>query len=102
MKNNILKQIFCDRNQHWESFLKKCGERVRPVVIKKVERLHGYENLKNGFKLLVCEGCNDPRRVTYRFRNDFVRLVLLERVKNGVVYSRKVFSSESPSCDIYN
>ena len=71
MKTNILRQIFFDENQHWESFKRKHGERIRPVVIKEVERFRDCGNPKNGFKLFVCEGCNDPRKVPYRCKGRF-------------------------------
>ncbi|MGM8366392.1 IS91 family transposase [Virgibacillus sp. W0181] len=71
MKKNILKQIFFDENQHWESFKKKHRDRIRPVVIKEVERFRDCGNPKNGFKLFVCEGCNDPRKVPYRCKGRF-------------------------------
>lgn len=71
MKKNILKQILFDKNQHWESFKKQHGERIRSVVIKEVERFRDCGNPKNGFKLFVCEGCHDVRRVPYRCKGRF-------------------------------
>lgn len=71
MGKNILKQIFFDKNQHWESFKKKHGDKIRPVVIKEVERFRDCGNPKNGFKLFVCEGCHDVRKVPYRCKGRF-------------------------------
>ncbi|MBP1970749.1 hypothetical protein J2Z83_002885 [Virgibacillus natechei] len=71
MEKNILKQILFDENQHWGSFKKEHGDRIRPVVIKEVERFRDCGNPKNGFKLFVCEGCHDVRRVPYRCKGRF-------------------------------
>ena len=71
MKKNILKQIFFDNHQHWESFKRKHGNRIRPIVIKEVEKFRDCGNLKNGFKLYVCEGCNDVRHVPFRCKGRF-------------------------------
>lgn len=32
METNILKRIFFDENQHWDSFVKKHGKKIRAVV----------------------------------------------------------------------
>lgn len=71
MEANILKQIFFDHRGHWDAFVKKYGERIRPNVIKEVEKFRHCGNPKNGFKLLVCEGCHDLRRVPYRCKGRF-------------------------------
>jgi len=71
MKKNILKQIFFDNHQHWESFKRKHGNRIRPIVIKEVEKFRDCGNPKNGFKLYVCEGCNDVRHVPFRCKGRF-------------------------------
>jgi hypothetical protein len=57
METNILRRIFFDEHNHWERFAKKYGTRIRPIVVKEVEKFRNYGNPKNGFKLLVCEGC---------------------------------------------
>lgn len=61
METNILKRIFFDEHRHWEKFVEKYGARIRPIVIKEVEKFRNCCNPKNGFKLLVCEGCHDIR-----------------------------------------
>ncbi|TFJ94437.1 IS91 family transposase [Lentibacillus salicampi] len=71
MEKNILKRILFDENQHWESFKEKHGDRIRPVVLKEVERFRDCGNPKNGFKLFVCEGCHNVRRVPYRCKGRF-------------------------------
>lgn len=71
METNILKRIFFDHHQHWEAFKQKHGAKIRPIVIKEVEKFRDCGNLKKGFKLLVCEGCHDVRKVPYRCKGRF-------------------------------
>jgi hypothetical protein len=71
METNILKRIFFDEHQHWDKFVKKHSGKVRPIVLKEIEKFRGCGNPKNGFKLFVCEGCHDVRRVPYRCKGRF-------------------------------
>ena len=71
MDKNILRHIFFDHHHHWESFKNKHGKKIRPIVIKEVEKFRGCGDIKNGFKLFVCEGCHDVRRVPYRCKGRF-------------------------------
>ncbi|WP_081791805.1 transposase [Sporolactobacillus terrae] len=71
MKPNILKRIFFDHHRHWEAFRKKYQGQIRPIVIKEVEKFKDCGNLKKGFKLLVCEGCHDVRKVPFRCKGRF-------------------------------
>lgn len=71
MEPNILKRIFFDEHNHWDNFVKKHHINLRPNVIKEVEKFKGCGNPKNGFKLFVCEGCHDVKRVPYRCKGRF-------------------------------
>lgn len=71
MNRNILKDIFFDHHQHWEAFKKKHEAKVRPIVIKEVEKFRDCGDIKKGFKLFVCEGCHDIRKVPYRCKGRF-------------------------------
>ncbi|MFZ3580509.1 IS91 family transposase, partial [Virgibacillus sp. DJP39] len=71
MEKNILKRIFFDNNNNWETFKQKYGERIRSIVIKEVEKFRDCGDMKNGFKLYVCEGCNDVHTVAYRCKGRF-------------------------------
>ncbi|MDF2958630.1 MAG: family transposase [Paenibacillus sp.] len=71
METNILRQIFFDEYNHWENFIKKHGKQIRPVVMKEVEKFRNCGNAKNGFKLLVCEGCHDMKVIPYRCKGRF-------------------------------
>ena len=71
METNILKRIFFDEHRHWERFVEKHKEKIRPNVLKEVAKFRTCGDLKNGFKLLVCEGCHDLRLVPYRCKGRF-------------------------------
>ena len=71
METNILKQIFFDQHGHWDAFVEKHKNKIRPAVLKEVGKFRGCGDPKNGFKLLVCEGCHDVRRVPYRCKGRF-------------------------------
>ncbi|NPV92839.1 MAG: transposase [Firmicutes bacterium] len=71
METNLLKQIFFDQQHHWDKFKQKHGRRIRPVVIKEVEKSKRCGDPKYGFKLLVCEFCRDIRAVPYRCKGRF-------------------------------
>ena len=71
MESNILKRIFFDQNRHWDKFVKKHHKNLRPIVLKEVEKFRGCGNPKNGFKLLVCEGCHDVKKVPFRCKGRF-------------------------------
>lgn len=63
-----MKRIFMD---HWSSFFEQNKDRVRPSVVKEVEKFLGCGNPRNGFKLLVCEGCHEMRKIPYRCKGRF-------------------------------
>ncbi|MCQ6289193.1 transposase zinc-binding domain-containing protein [Bacillus cereus] len=71
MEANILKRIFFDEHNHWERFKDKYGARIRPVVLKEIEKFRGCGDPKNGFTLFVCEGCHHVRKVPYRCKGRF-------------------------------
>ncbi|QQK74237.1 transposase [Salicibibacter cibarius] len=71
MEPNILRRIFFDHHHHWEQFVEKHGDRIRPVVHKEVEKFRDCGNPENGFKLFVCEGCHETRKVPYRCKGRF-------------------------------
>ncbi len=71
MEQNILKRIFFDEHRHWDRFVEKHKGKLRPNVLKEVEKFRGCGQMKNGFKLLVCEGCHDLRLVSYRCKGRF-------------------------------
>ncbi|MUK87451.1 hypothetical protein GMD78_03430 [Ornithinibacillus sp. L9] len=62
-EKNILKRIFFNEHEHWPAFKRKYGDRIRPIVIKEVEKFLDCGNTQNGFKLFECECCCDVRNV---------------------------------------
>ena len=68
---NNLKRIFFDENNHWNQFLKKHGKKIRPIVLKEVEKFKGCGKVINGFKLFVCEGCHDIKKIAYLCKGRF-------------------------------
>jgi hypothetical protein len=52
METNILKRIFFDQHQHWEKFKSKYGRKIRPIVIKEVEKFRDCGNLKKNSNYL--------------------------------------------------
>ena len=71
METNILRDIFFDEHNHWDKFLNKHRRKIRPVVIKEIEKFRGCGDPKRGFKLLVCEGCHNIKRIPYRCKGRF-------------------------------
>ncbi|UOQ86668.1 IS91 family transposase [Gracilibacillus salinarum] len=71
METNILKEMLFDDHQHWETFKETYGDRIRPVVIKEVEKFRDCGDMKKGFKLFVCEGCHETKHVPYRCKGRF-------------------------------
>lgn len=76
METNILRRIFFDHHNHWDKFVEQHGERIRPIVMKEVKKFRECGNPQNGFKLFVCEGCHDVRKVPYRCKGRFLYNVL--------------------------
>jgi hypothetical protein len=50
---NLIKRLFFDEHQHWESFKRKHGRKIRPIVIKEVENLKIVGIQKRGLSLYV-------------------------------------------------
>lgn len=71
METNILRRIFFDDHNNWEKFVSKHKKSLRPIVLKEVKKFRECGNPKNGFKLFVCEGCHDVKRVPYRCKGRF-------------------------------
>ncbi|WP_279386986.1 transposase zinc-binding domain-containing protein [Lucifera butyrica] len=71
IERNILRRIFFDDRNNWEKFKAKYGSRIREVVVKEVEKFRNCGDPRNGFKLFVCEGCHEIRRVPFRCKSRF-------------------------------
>lgn len=71
MAHNILWQIFFDKNNNWDKFLKHYGGRIREVVKKEIHKYRYCGDSKHGYKMLVCEGCHDIKIIPYRCKSRF-------------------------------
>ena len=71
MEPNVLKRIFFNEYQDWENFKTKHNKNIHEVALNKVEEFRGCGDPINGFKLLVCEGCHDLRKVSFRCKGRF-------------------------------
>jgi hypothetical protein len=66
-----LKRLFFDEHQHWETFKRKQGRKIRLIVVKEVEKFKDYRKL--GFKLFVCEGCHGVEKFHFDVKLAFVQ-----------------------------
>lgn len=71
MKPNILQAIFFDENTNWESFLQKHHRRLRPVVKLEVQKFRECGDIRKGYRLFVCEGCNDVKIIPLKCKGKF-------------------------------
>jgi ribosomal protein L37AE/L43A len=59
MARGDIKKIFAD---HFDEFMNRFGNRVRPVVIKEVKKILGCGSFANGYAEYKCEKCGEKRR----------------------------------------
>nr|WP_100486156.1 transposase zinc-binding domain-containing protein [Sporolactobacillus pectinivorans] len=71
MDKNILRHIFFNRHQYREYFKSKHRTRLRSILLKEVEKFRNCGNFRKGFKLLVCEGCHDVRKLLFHCKGCF-------------------------------
>ena len=71
MKPNILHAIFFDEYQNWEKFNQRYTRRIRSVVKREVKKFRDCGDLKKGYRLFVCEGCHDVKKVAFRCKGKF-------------------------------
>lgn len=65
-----LKAIFLD-NHNWERFKKKHKKKIRPIVIREVEKFLHCGDLSNGFRVFKCEACPNVQRFPIRCKGKF-------------------------------
>lgn len=65
--------------------LKSTGSKIRPIVMKEIEKFGACGDPRNGFKLLVCEGCHHVRLIPSGAREDSAQLFSVEKPRDGVV-----------------
>lgn len=92
MARGDIKKIFED---HWDEFLNRYGNRVRPVVIKEVKKMLGCGSFANGYAEYQCEKCGEKKKVAFRCRSRFCgscgKVYIDDRAEN---MSEKLVNSE--------
>jgi len=67
-KNNVLRQIFKD---HWKSFLKENGSKVRRSVIFEVNKMINCGSEKKGYTQYRCSKCGETKKVAFTCKSRF-------------------------------
>lgn len=91
MYTNILKRIFFDEHQHREKFKKKYGRKVRPIVIKEIEKFRDCGDIKKDLNSLFAKAAIMFEKFLIVVKGVFAPPALLGRVKNGVDYLLRMF-----------
>lgn len=68
MARGDIKKIFAD---HWDEFLNRFGDRIRPVIKKEVKKIIGCGSFENGYAEYQCERCGEKKKVAFRCRSRF-------------------------------
>lgn len=71
MEGNILKQIFFDEQNNWDSFVSKYGKRIRPVVMQEVAKFRNCGEKAAGFTLFACPVCGEMKMVPHTCKGRF-------------------------------
>lgn len=71
MKKNLLQAIFFDDYQNWNRFIEKYGRRILPVVKKEVNKFRYCRDISKGYRLFVCDGSHNPKRVPLSYKGKF-------------------------------
>jgi hypothetical protein len=71
IEENILKQIFFDENNNWNTFVKIYGKRIRKIVVEEVEKFRLCGEKEAGFSLYACEFCGEIKIVPHRCKGRF-------------------------------
>lgn len=67
-KSNVLKQIF---KEHWKTFLKENGSKVRRSVIFEVNKMINCGNENKGYTQYKCSGCGEIKKVAFTCKSRF-------------------------------
>jgi hypothetical protein len=70
-KDNILKQIFFDKNNNWDTFTKLYPKSIRVVVKEEVEKFRLCGEKEAGFSLFACNFCGEIKIVPHRCKGRF-------------------------------
>ena len=70
-RNNILKEIFFDKNKHWDKFVSKNEKRIRPIVIREIEKFRKCGQKEAGFTVFACPACGEIKIVPHTCKGRF-------------------------------
>lgn len=70
-RNNILKEILFDSNRHWDKFVAKYEKRIRPIVIREIEKFRKCGQKEAGFTLFACPVCGEIKIVPHTCKGRF-------------------------------
>ena len=94
MEKNILHSIFFDEYNHWDKLVDKYGQRIREVVQSEVNKFRHCGEIVRGFRLFVCEGCNDGVKLSQKICIKlFIDILYLRLMKDCGSYSFSIGKS---------
>lgn len=70
-RDNILRDIFFDDNMHWERFVTTYGKRIRPVVMREIDKFRRCGQKEAGFTLYACPVCGKMKIVPHTCKGRF-------------------------------
>ena len=70
-RDNILRDIFFDRNMHWDGFVGKYEKRIRPIVLKEIDKFRHCGQKEAGFTLFACPVCGEMKIVPHTCKGRF-------------------------------
>lgn len=70
-RDNILRDIFFDENRHWDKFISKYEKRIRPIVLKEIDKFRLCGQKEAGFTLFACPVCGEMKIVPHTCKGRF-------------------------------
>lgn len=70
-QDNILREIFFDKNSHWDNFISKYGKRIRSIVLKEIDKFRWCGQKEAGFTLFACPVCGEMKIVPHTSKGRF-------------------------------
>lgn len=70
-RDNILRDIFFDKNKHWDKFVSKYKKRIRPIVLKEIDKFRRCGQKEAGFTLFACPVCGEMKIVPHTCKGRF-------------------------------
>ena len=70
-KENIIKQIFFDKNHNWGNFVKLHLKSIRKIVLEEVEKFRLCGEKEAGFSMYACECCGEIKIVPHCCKGRF-------------------------------